>query len=194
MVKQHITEYFTKIKKILDNIPAEKIEKVSQILLEAYKKDKQVFIMGNGGSAATASHFACDLGKGTTQGHVFRNKKRFKVISLNDNTPLVTALSNDCGYDNVFTEQLINLVNKGDVVIALSASGNSKNVLNAVKYAKEKGAITIAFTGFGGGKLMNLADESLIADSNDFGPVEDSHLILEHLICDYLRKRLENES
>lgn len=194
MVKQHITEYFTKIKKILDNIPAEKIEKVSQILLEAYKKDKQVFIMGNGGSAATASHFACDLGKGTTQGHVFRNKKRFKVISLNDNTSLVTALSNDCGYDNVFTEQLINLVNKGDVVIALSASGNSKNVLNAVKYAKEKGAITIAFTGFGGGKLMSLADESLIADSNDFGPVEDSHLILEHLICDYLRKRLENES
>lgn len=194
MVKQHIEEYLAKIKRILDNINAESIEKISQVLLEAYKKDKQVFLMGNGGSAATASHFACDLGKGTTQGHVLRNKKRFKVISLNDNTPLVTALSNDCGYDEMFTEQLTNLINKGDVVIALSASGNSKNILNAVKYAKEKGAITIAFTGFGGGKLKNLTDECLISDSNEFGPVEDSHLILEHLICDYIRKKLENES
>jgi len=194
MAKQHITDYFNSIKRILDNIPAEKVERISEILLEAYKNGRQVFIMGNGGSAATASHFACDLGKGTTQGHIFQNKKRFRVISLNDNTPLVTALSNDCGYDAVFTEQLTNLINKGDIVIALSASGNSKNIINAVKYAKSKGATTIAFTGFGGGKLKTISDEHLISDSNEFGPVEDSHLILEHLICDYIRKKLENES
>lgn len=194
MVREHIIGYFNKIKNILDDLPIDKIEKISEIILNAYRNDKQVFIMGNGGSAATASHFACDLGKGTTQGPIFRDKKRFKVISLNDNTSLVTALSNDCGYDSVFMEQLVNLVNKGDVVIALTASGNSQNILNAVKYAKEKGAITIAFTGFEGGKIKDIVDEHLITNSKEYGPVEDSHLILEHLICDYLRTRLKNES
>lgn len=193
MAKKHIMDYVDKIKKILNELPVEKIENISEIILNAYRNNKQVFIMGNGGSAATASHFACDLGKGTTQGPIFRDKKRFRVISLNDNTPLVTALSNDCGYDSVFTEQLINLVNKGDVVIALTASGNSRNILNAIKYARERGALTIAFTGFDGGKIKNMVDNYIIANSNEFGPVEDTHLILEHLICDYLKKRLENE-
>ena len=96
MVREHVIDYFNKIRRILDDLHIEKIERISEIILDAYRKDKQIFIMGNGGSAATASHFACDLGKGVTSGPILRDKKRFKVISLNDNTPLVTALSNIC--------------------------------------------------------------------------------------------------
>lgn len=188
-IKDYAKNYIKDLKKVLDKINPEDVKKVSDVLYKAYLEDKQVFIMGNGGSAATASHFACDLGKGT----IVLNKKRFRVISLNDNTPLVMALSNDCGYDAVFREQLSNLVNKGDVVIVITASGNSPNILEAVKYANDCGATTVAFTGFGGGKVKNMAKISIVVDSRDYGPVEDVHVVLEHLISTYFKNKLEGK-
>jgi D-sedoheptulose 7-phosphate isomerase len=160
------------------------IEEVISVLQYARMNEKQVFIMGNGGSAATASHFACDLGKGTLTPGV----PRFRVIALTDNMPLFSAWANDTGYENVFTEQLENLVNYGDVVIGISGSGNSANVLNAIRLANSRQAITIGFTGFEGGKLKDLVDICVIVPSNRIEQVEDVHLILAHLICTRLRQ------
>lgn len=154
------------------------------ILAEANKNNKKVFICGNGGSAATASHFVCDLAKGT----IVKGRKRFKVIGLTDNIPLMTAWSNDTSYANLFKEQLENLIEEGDVVIGISGSGNSENVLNALLLANERLAITIGLTGFEGGKLKGVAQECLVVPSNSMEQIEDIHLMLEHLICTYLKK------
>lgn len=145
--------------------------------------------MGNGGSAATASHFACDLAKGTIKDNPYI-KKRFKVIALTDNIPLITAWSNDTDYSQVFIEQLRNLLNKDDVVIAISASGSSENVLKAVEYANQRGALTIGLTGFDGGKLKDIANKCLKVSSDSMERIEDVHLILEHLLCLWLREEL----
>jgi D-sedoheptulose 7-phosphate isomerase len=145
--------------------------------------------MGNGGSAATASHFACDLSKGT----IVEGKSRFKVISLNDNMPLITALSNDFGYERVFIEQLMNLISEKDVVIGITASGNSENILQAVDYARGKRAITVGFIGFGGGKLKEMVDEHITVSSMSYEQVENIHLILSHAIAKYFRERFERE-
>lgn len=190
MVKKFVSDYIRKLEELLDELSLGEIEKIVDIIFEAYKDDKQVFIMGNGGSASTASHFACDLGKGT----IVRGKKRFRVISLNENTSLITALANDFGYDLVFKEQLINLVNPEDVVIVLSASGNSPNVVEAIKYAKSRGAVTIGFIGFDGGKLRGLVNEHILIKANNYGQVEDVHLVLEHVISQYFKEKLEKEA
>lgn len=187
-VKEFSREYIQHIKDCINEISIENLTKAVKIIHDAYLKNKKVFIMGNGGSAATASHFACDLLMGTK----VLNKPRFRVISLNDNTPLVTAISNDCGYDNVFKEQLISLVEEGDVVILITASGNSENVLQAHDYAKSQGAVTIGLIGFGGGKLMNLVDEHITLSSKNFGIVETAHSFLAHLIASYFKRKLEN--
>jgi D-sedoheptulose 7-phosphate isomerase len=167
-------------------MPLEKLENVVNILYDAFKHKKKVFIMGNGGSAATASHFCCDLGKNISR----NNNKRFKVIGLNDNVALLTAISNDYGYENIFIEQLIGLLDQKDIVIAFSASGNSKNVVKAVEYAKKSKALTIAFTGFNGGRLKKLADECVHICDNNYGSVEDTHLLLEHFITECLKKKI----
>lgn len=145
--------------------------------------------MGNGGSAATASHFACDLAKGTTMDNPSM-RKRFKVTALTDNVPLLTAWANDIDYENMFVEQLKNLLEEGDLVIAISGSGNSKNVLKAVEYANTRAAKTVGLTGFEGGRLKDMVKECLIVPSNSIERIEDVHLILEHLLCSYLRKLL----
>lgn len=180
--------YIDQFKKCINEIPMENLTRAVKIIYEAYLKNKKVFIMGNGGSAATASHFACDLLMGTK----VHNKPRFRVISLNDNTPLVTAISNDYGYDKVFKEQLISLVEEGDVVILITASGNSENVLQAHDYAKAQGAVTIGLIGFGGGKLKSLVDEHITLSSKNFGIVETAHSFLAHLIAFYFKRKLEN--
>ncbi len=185
-MKGFYENYLKELKKSIDSLAVEDLEEVTRILKEAYIKDKQIFVFGNGGSAATASHFVCDLGKGT----VVKGKERFRVIGLNDNIPLLTAWSNDLAYEECFKEQLVNLLQEGDVVIAFSASGNSKNILKAVEYAKSKGATTVGFIGFEGGELAKIAHKSVVVRSDNMERIEDIHLILEHMIKSCLKETI----
>ena len=179
-----IKSYVIELKATLDRLPWDKIEEAISVLHYARMTDKQVFILGNGGSAATASHFACDLGKTT----ILSDRPRFRAIALTDNMPIFSAYANDYGYEHVFSEQLANLINPGDIVIGISGSGNSANVLNAIRLARSTQAVTIAFTGFDGGKLKDLVDICILVPSYCMEQVEDIHLMLEHLICNCLRK------
>ncbi|MCQ2022956.1 D-sedoheptulose-7-phosphate isomerase [Clostridium butyricum] len=188
-MRKFIQVYVAEVKDLLQNLNQLEVEKVIESIIDAYKNKKQIFIMGNGGSASTASHFACDLGKGT----IIEGKKRFKVMSLNDNMALITAFSNDYGYEHVFSEQLKNLVNKNDIVIAISASGNSSNIVKGIEYAKEKDAKVIAFSGFLGGKLRELADECIHIDCDNYGQIEDLHMVLCHLISQSVKSIIANE-
>jgi histidinol-phosphate phosphatase family protein len=181
---ENIKRYVAELKETLDQLPWERIRDVIGVLQYARMNDKQVFIMGNGGSAATASHFACDLAKGT----LLADKPRFRVMALTDNMPLFSAYANDYGYEHVFAQQLASSVRRGDIVIGISGSGSSINVLNAVKLAKSVQATTIGFTGFDGGKLKDLVDVCIHVPSHCMEQVEDMHLMLEHLICTCLRK------
>ena len=185
-----IVGYLTQVRVMLDRMPVSAIEVVIDALLDAHARGSRVFILGNGGSAATASHFACDLGKGT----ILPGQPRFRVLALTDNVPLLTAWANDADYQDAFVEQLANLVQSQDVVIGISASGNSPNVLKALEYARQVGAVAIGFTGFAGGKLKQLADVCIIVPSDHMGQIEDGHLILEHLICTTIRERLAAEN
>jgi D-sedoheptulose 7-phosphate isomerase len=181
-------DYFQKLKDIMDAIPREKLEKVVSVLMNAYREDRHIFIMGNGGSASNAAHFACDLAKTPVPGC----SHRLRAMSLTENLPLFTAWSNDTHYYFGFAEQLRNLMNTGDVVIGISGSGNSQNVLNGIAYANSVGGKTIGLIGFSGGKLKDLAQEYLIVPSHNMQRVEDLHLALAHLITSYLRRRLES--
>jgi len=178
MLKKHVKNYLNDLIKSIDELPENKIEQIINELKKAYKKNKHIFIMGNGGSAATASHFVCDLSKGT----MVSGKKRFRVVGLTDNVPLMTAFGNDVSYEDIFKAQIENLIEKGDLAIVFTGSGNSPNILKAVKYANSVGAMTMGFTGFNGGKLKGLAKISLIVPSKNMERIEDIHLILEHLI------------
>lgn len=186
-MRQYAQDYKDQLKGMLDAIDPRDVERVTNTLLDAYKNDKQVFIMGNGGSASTASHMACDLGKGT----VIPGKQRFRVISLNDNMAVFSAIANDIGYDHVFLEQIKNVINPGDVVICISASGNSQNVVNAMQYANQNSAITVAIVGFTGGAMKEQADISIHIQNSRYGPVEDAHMILNHMITTFIRNKFE---
>lgn len=159
------------------------IEKICKILIDARDSKRKVFLLGNGGSASTASHFICDLNKTSTV-----NEKRIRAISLVDNMPTISAYANDVSYDSIFVEQLKNMLESKDVLIAISGSGNSKNVLNAVSYAKEKGAIVIGLTGFDGGKLKAKCDECLVIPSDVMYRIEDMHLMINHIITSVIRE------
>jgi D-sedoheptulose 7-phosphate isomerase len=188
-VSESVGAYFAELKTLLDAVPLERIDEIGDALYSAYRHDKQVFVVGNGGSASTASHMACDLAKNTLSG----NRPRFRVMSLTDNVALMSALANDIGYEHVFKEQLVNLVRTGDVLIVLSGSGNSANVLEAMRYARERSATVIAFLGFDGGAAVALADHVIVAPTEDYGLIEDVHLILNHALTSYFRSRLEHE-
>lgn len=183
MVTQKITSYLDQLGGVLKSLPVIEIERVVNVLLDARSNGATVFVLGNGGSAATASHFACDLGKGTLS----PGAPRLRVIALTDNVPLLTAWANDTDYENVFSEQLQSLVRPGDVVIAISASGNSPNVLKAVEVGRQAGATTVGLTGFRGGKLRGLVDTCVVIPVDHMGQVEDGHMILDHLITDCIR-------
>ncbi len=182
-MRQAIIQYLEEVRTMLAQMPLESIEQVLQALLDVYEREGTVFIMGNGGSAATASHFAGDLAKGTAHPGL----RRFRVVPLTDNVPLITAWANDVDYEWIFAEQLRNLVRPGDLVIGISGSGNSSNVLNAIALAREMGATTVGLTGGDGGKLALMADIVVIAPSDTMEQIEDAHLVLEHLICTTLR-------
>jgi len=188
-VSDSVGAYVRELKALLDAMPLERIEAIGAVLYSAYRHDKQVFVVGNGGSASTASHMACDLAKNTFSG----NRSRFRVMSLTDNVALMSALANDVGYDHVFREQLVNLIRTGDVLIVLSGSGNSENVLEAMRYAREQSATVIAFLGFDGGAAAVLADHAIVAPTKNYGLIEDVHLILNHALTGYFRSRLEDE-
>ena len=176
--------YFNEMKAVLDRNDREPIHAAIDILHQARKNGKQVFIMGNGGSASTASHMVCDLAKNTRHS----DWPHYKVIGMADNMAILSAYGNDDGYDNVFRLQLANLLNPGDVVVAISTSGNSPNVLRAVELANERGATVIGMTGFGAGKLGPMVDIHLHVPSDCIEQVEDIHLMLEHLITKALRE------
>ena len=188
-----IKEYFYKLNEGLNNLDKNQINKIIDVLYNAWDKQKQIFILGNGGSASTASHFACDIGKGTL-GRNYNDKsvKRFKVISLTDNVATITAYGNDLSFDDIFSQQLTNLVCEDDVVIAITGSGNSTNVIKALEVARQSKAITVAFLGFDGGKVKDMVDYPLIFEDNHYGRVEDAHLVLEHLISSVLCKRINS--
>ena len=177
----HIRNYLEDLRAALDVLELEQVQAARQLIGTARDQGRQVFLCGNGGSAATASHMANDLGKGASYGR----DSRFRVIALTDNVPWMTALANDINYEAIFAEQLRNLGQAGDVLVAISGSGNSQNVLNAVEVAREKGMKTIGWTGFDGGKLATLADLAIVAGSHHMGRVEDIHTILMHLVCYY---------
>ncbi len=194
-LKNFSKNYFEEVRKAVDKLDLEKIQKITEVIYDAYKNDKQIFIMGNGGSASTASHFACDLSKGTLQRIYDEKEKRFRVISLTDNVATIMALGNDLSFEDVFVQQLRNLVNKDDVVIGISGSGNSANVIKAIEYAKECGAKTVGFLGFKtGGKLHDLVDYEITVQDNHYGRIEDIHLILEHLITNNLAEMKKEEN
>jgi D-sedoheptulose 7-phosphate isomerase len=186
-VTDFVANYVQRLKYAIDAIPLEPLQAMGEILYRAYRHNKQVFIIGNGGSAATASHMACDLGKNTMSGH----RPRFRVLSLNDNVPLLSALANDLGYEHVFAEQLKNLIRPGDVLISITASGNSPNILKAMECARSRAATNIALLGFDGGRALELADENVLVPVHDYGVVEDMHMVFDHILTEYFRARLE---
>jgi D-sedoheptulose 7-phosphate isomerase len=190
MVKKHAKKYLEELIKSLNELPLDKIDEVAKLLREAYITGHYIFVMGNGGSAATASHFACDFSKGNS----VKGKKKFKIIALTDNVPLMTAWGNDVSYDEIFSAQLEPLLEKDDLVIVFTASGNSKNILKAVKFANFNNAKTIAFTGFSGGEIKNLADTCLIVPSYNMERIEDCHLILEHLLHLYFLEEIQKST
>lgn len=187
--QKFIKEYIDNLKRSLDLLDTEAISKAIDLLMLTYKKKKKVFILGNGGSASNASHWACDLGKGTLQKFYDDREMRFRVISLTDNVAILTAFANDLSYEDVFVQQLRNLVERGDILIVLSGSGNSVNVVRAVEYAKKFKARTIGILGFkDGGELGEMVDIPILVDSMSYGICEDIQLVLDHVITAWITK------
>lgn len=182
--------YLNRLQETIKRLDKEEINKFINMLLDARDADKQIFIMGNGGSASTASHFCCDFNKGSSYGF----NKRFKFICLNDNVPGMMAYANDVSYDDVFVEQLKNFFNPGDYVIGISGSGNSKNVLKAIEYANANGGITIGLTGFNGGKLKQICSHSVNMNVDDMQISEDLHMMMDHLSMKVITNQMINEN
>jgi D-sedoheptulose 7-phosphate isomerase len=183
-LKSFVRDYTAQLQGLVERLPYADIDRVLAEIVGAGERGSTVFLLGNGGSAATASHFACDLAKGTQQPGV----RPFRVLALTDNVPLITAWGNDTSYDRIFAEQLRPLVQPHDVVVGISGSGNSPNVLEAMRVARQAGAITIGWTGFQGGQLKDLVDVCVIVPSNSMEQIEDVHLIMEHALCTTLRR------
>ena len=172
----YLQSYLAGSAEVLRDLPVATIDRIVEVLIEAHRTERFIYVMGNGGSAASAEHFVNDLGKGEARGF----PRRFKIMSLTSNVPLLTAWANDTDYEHVFAEQLRNFVQPGDVVMALSGSGNSRNVLNAVQLGRERGAVTVGLTGLDGGKLEHLCDHCLIVPSHDMQHIEEMHLVVLH--------------
>ncbi len=182
--------YLTDLASALENFEHQQLERIVNLILDAYRDDYRIFVMGNGGSGATASHFACDINKGCCMDLV----KKFKMVCLNDNIPTILALANDVSYDVVFEEQLKNFFIPGDLVIGISGSGNSENVLRAIRYAKAHNGRTIGLSGFSGGQLAQLTDVSFVARSDDMQKIEDIHVIVVHMIMQIVHHALHHEN
>lgn len=194
---EYISTYFNQINEIIDNIDKNEIDKAINILFDAWRNDKQIFIIGNGGSASTATHFAADL----TKTAIVKGKKRFKGISLFDNIPLVSAWINDEGWENVYLGQLVNFFQKGDVVIGISVHGGSgkanagpwsQNIPKAMKYAQDNGGKIIGIAGFDGGLFKEICDACIVVPKNSTPLVEGFHVDIQHLVVFRLRELIAN--
>jgi len=186
MIREFFADYSADLSKALSGTSLDRFEEFVCLLESAYKDERQIFLMGNGGSASTASHIACDLNKGLS----FGMQKRFRAICLNDNLPMLMAYANDVSYEDVFIEPLKNFLRPSDLVIAFSGSGDSRNVLKAIQYANSQGAHTVGLSGFDGGKLAHIVSTPIVAPVHDMQKAEDAHLILCHIIFQILRARM----
>jgi D-sedoheptulose 7-phosphate isomerase len=184
-------QYFEELQRVMVSLPKDDIDRIADTLVRAYDSGRTVYLCGNGGSASLASHFACDLGKGTAY---CNGGKRFRAIALTDNLPTLTAWANDSSYEDVFSEQLKNFVQAGDVALAISGSGNSKNVLNALQVAQEAGATTIGISGFQGGEMKSLCDICVIVPSNNMQIIEDLHVAMAHSIFRIVYSRISRRT
>ena len=185
-----VDAYLKELEQVVRDMPRDAIWEVIHVLMDAWRRGSQIFLLGNGGSAATASHMTNDLNKYT----IVPGQARFKAMSLADNIPLMTAWGNDTAYENIFVEQMRNFLEPGDVAIGISASGNSPNVLKALQYARDQGAIAVGLTGRNGGALRHVVDYCILVPSDHIGQQEDAHMILDHLIASTLRQLIEQEA
>jgi D-sedoheptulose 7-phosphate isomerase len=190
---EFISSYLQEVESIAKRVSQEDINRATEFLFDAWANDRQVFLAGNGGSASTATHFACDLAKFTS----VEGKRRFRVVALNDNVPLVSALTNDLGWENVYVEQLKNLMDSGDVLVVISVHGGSgadkagawsQNLLKAAKFVKDNGGKVVGLAGFDGGVLKQTADACVVVPADSTPHVEGFHVVLTHLICAGLRE------
>lgn len=178
MLKNNIKEYFEREIAVIQALDFDEIDAAVEAIKAAYEREATIYVFGNGGSAATASHFVCDFNKGICE----KLDKKFNLVCLNDNTPIVLAIANDISYDDVFSFQLLNKLKKDDLIIAISGSGNSKNVIKAVEYAKEVGTKVVGLTGYSGGKLKELADYRMHVNIDDMQITEDLHMCFDHMM------------
>ena len=188
MLHDFVSLYRKELTDCFDEVLPGKLETVAKIFLRAHQEGRKVFFLGNGGSASTASHMAVDFSKGT----VVQGQPRLRAISLTDNVGLITAWANDTNYESIFEGQLENLLEPRDVVVAISASGNSVNVLRAAEFARKRGAVTIGLIGFGGGELRNLVDIDITVSSRNYGQVEDFHLSVNHILSQYIKEEIRS--
>ncbi len=185
-IQSFAESYLQRVQIVLESIRTADLQAVADLVLETYRAERTIFVVGNGGSASTASHMGCDLNKATAApGRAYP-----RVLSLTDNVAWFSALANDIGYESVFVEQLRHLFRPGDLLLAISASGNSPNVVRAMEFVNANGGRSVAFVGFGGGRMKQIAHACVHLKGEDYGPVEDGHLILNHLFTEYLRAHL----
>ncbi len=184
-------QYFEELQRVVARLSHDGIDQIADALYKAYESERVVYTFGNGGSASLASHFACDLGKGTAY---CNGGKRFRALALTDNLPTLTAWANDSSYEDIFSEQLRNFVHPQDVAFAISGSGNSKNVLNALEVAREAGATTLGISGFEGGQMKSLCDICVVVPSNNMQMIEDMHLAMAHSIFRIVYSRMSRRT
>ena len=184
-------QYFKELQRVVARLSHDGIDQIADALYKAYESERVVYTFGNGGSASLASHFACDLGKGTAY---CNGGKRFRALALTDNLPTLTAWANDSSYEDIFSEQLRNFVHPQDVAFAISGSGNSKNVLNALEVAREAGATTLGISGFEGGQMKSLCDICVVVPSNNMQMIEDMHLAMAHSIFRIVYSRMSRRT
>jgi len=184
-------QYFEELQRVMVSFPKEGIDQIAETLVKAYDARQTVYLFGNGGSAALASHLACDLGKGTAY---CNGGKRFRVLSLADNLPTLTAWANDASYEDVFSEQIKTFVQPGDVALAISGSGNSKNVLNALQVARAARATTIGISGFQGGEMKPLCDICVVVPSENMQIIEDLHVAMAHSVFRIVYRRISSRT
>jgi D-sedoheptulose 7-phosphate isomerase len=182
-----VLTYLGELSATITKLPVAEINRLVEVLLAAYRDSRTVFLFGNGGSAALASHMACDLGKGTAPA----DGKRLRVVALTDNAPLITAWANDTRYENIFAEQLENLLQPGDVAFAISGSGNSPNILAALHFARRAGAVTAGLSGFAGGKMKALCHVCAVVPCENMQIIEDLHLSIAHSVFRALSYRIQ---
>ena len=186
--EQEIKEYYKELSDTLLKLDYEQISEAMNALVDCYENGGTVYVFGNGGSSATASHMVCDFNKGVSM----KKSKKFNFVCLSDNTPILTALANDLSYEDVFAYQIEKILTKDDLVLAISGSGNSKNIIKACEVAKKAGVKIIGMTGYDGGKLYQMADYHLHAPINDMMKAEDIHMSFDHMMATILLRVLDD--